>query len=146
MLVAGVVAMLLGGLAAESPSPAMAVPLIKALPDGLDVSHLQGDVFMMSEIWGGVMIALSLGAYGADRRTLGAVAALAALVFRSCCRTFARTGPGPLAAAAGQVDLAPYLSGLAVEASSTVMRIAGGQPVDYARVVFIATVGSSSAA
>ena len=47
---------------------------------------------MMSEIWGGILIALSLGAYGVDRRILGAAAAVAALVFRELALPYCLLG------------------------------------------------------
>ena len=42
----------------------------------------QGNVFVLTEVWAGIMIALSLCAYGVRLRFLGATMALAALFFR----------------------------------------------------------------
>jgi hypothetical protein len=42
----------------------------------------QGNVFVLSEVWAGIFIAVSLAAYGVNRRFLGATMGLAALFFR----------------------------------------------------------------
>jgi hypothetical protein len=43
---------------------------------------LLADLFVMPELWAGVLIGLSAAAYGTERRNLGLTAALAALFFR----------------------------------------------------------------
>jgi hypothetical protein len=47
-----------------------------------------GDLVVMSELWSGVLVALSAVSFGLERRKLGIVAALAALVFRELAAPF----------------------------------------------------------
>ncbi|MBX7166108.1 MAG: hypothetical protein K1X74_07140 [Pirellulales bacterium] len=48
-----------------------------------------GDLYLMSEVWAGVLLALSVAAYGVDRRRLGFAAGLAALFTRELILPYA---------------------------------------------------------
>ena len=52
----------------------------------------QGDVFVLHEVWAGIMIALSLCAYGVKLRFLGATMALAALFVRELALPYCLLG------------------------------------------------------
>ncbi len=85
ILIAAGIAMLLTAFEAaarEQPNVyRLALPLAILLTAPL-LPCFQGNVFVLPEVWAGIMIALSLCAYGVRLRFLGATMALAALFFR----------------------------------------------------------------
>jgi hypothetical protein len=85
VLIAAGIAMLLTAFEAaarEEPNVyRFAMPLVVMLIAPL-LPCFQADVFVLSEVWAGIMIALSLSAYGVGLRFLGATMALAALFLR----------------------------------------------------------------
>ena len=68
-----------------------ALPLAAMLVPPL-LPCLQGNVFVLAEVWAGIMIALSLSAYGVNLRFLGATMALAALFFRDLALPYCLLG------------------------------------------------------
>ncbi len=85
ILIAACIAMLLMAFEAaarEQPNVYRLAMPMAALLIGPMLPCFQGDVFVLTEVWAGIMIALSLCAYGVELRFLGATAALAALFFR----------------------------------------------------------------
>ncbi len=85
MLIAAGIAMLLMSFEAaakEQPNVyRLAIPLAILLC-GPMLPCFQGNVFVLSEVWAGIFIAVSLAAYGVKLRFLGATMGLAALFFR----------------------------------------------------------------
>ncbi len=84
LIAAGVVMLLMAFEAAAQEQPnvyRLAMPLTVLLIAPV-LPCFQGDVFVLHEVWAGIMIALSLCAYGVRRRFLGATMALAALFVR----------------------------------------------------------------
>jgi len=84
LIAAGIVMLLMAFEAAareQSNVYRLAMPLVSLLIVPL-LPCFQGDVFVLTEVWAGVLIALSLCAYGVDLRFLGASMALAALYLR----------------------------------------------------------------
>ena len=97
ILAAAVLAtLLLAYLAAAKEQPnhyRLAVPLVVLL-SWMMIPYLQSDCFMLHEIWAGVLIALSLAAYGTRRRLLGAAMGLAALLIRDLALPYCLLGLG----------------------------------------------------
>jgi hypothetical protein len=85
LLIAAAVAMLLMSFEAAAREQAnvyrLAMPLAVLLC-GPMLPCFQGNVFVLSEVWAGIFIAVSLAAYGVNLRFLGATMGLAALFFR----------------------------------------------------------------
>jgi hypothetical protein len=85
VLIAAAVAMLLMSFEAAAREQAnvyrLAIPLTLLLC-GPVLPCFQGNVFVLSEVWAGIFIAVSLAAYGVNLRFLGATMGLAALFFR----------------------------------------------------------------
>ncbi len=94
LIVAGVVTLLMAFEAAAREQPnvyRLAIPLAGLLVAPL-LPCFQGNVFVLSEIWAGIMMALSLCAYGVRLRFLGATMALAALFFRELALPYCLLG------------------------------------------------------
>jgi hypothetical protein len=84
LIAAGVAMLLMAFEAAAREQPnvyRLAMPLTVLLIMPL-LPCFQGNVFVLTEVWAGIMIALSLCAYGVNLRFLGATMALAALFLR----------------------------------------------------------------
>lgn len=84
LIAAGVAMLLMAFEAAAREQPnvyRLAMPLTVLLTMPL-LPCFQGNVFVLTEVWAGIMIALSLCAYGVNLRFLGATMALAALFLR----------------------------------------------------------------
>ena len=109
ILVAAGIAMLLMAFEAaarEQPNVyRLAMPLAVLLVAPM-LPCFQGNVFVLTELWAGIMIAVSLCAYGVNLRFLGATMALAApLSPRTGLAVLpARPGPGPLGTPAQRID------------------------------------------
>jgi hypothetical protein len=89
------------------------------------------DVFIMPEVWTGVLIGLSAAAYGTERNRLGCAAALAALLVRELaapwclvCLVFDVRARGRRAAVAWAVGFAVYAGLYALHLSQVLPRIA----------------------
>ena len=133
LIAAGIAMLLMAFEAAAREQPnvyRLAMPLA-ALLIGPMLPCFQGDVFVLTEVWAGIMIALSLCAYGVELRFLGAIdgpgRALPSRVGPALLR--AGPGPGPLATAAEGVDgvyrRPDWLGGLLRTA------LLEGQPLDH---------------
>ena len=84
LIAAGITMLLMAFEAAAREQPniyRLALPLAVLL-SGPMLPCFQSDVFVLSEVWAGIMIALSLCAYGVNLRFLGATMALTALFLR----------------------------------------------------------------
>ena len=95
ILIAAGIAMLLMAFEAtarEQPNVyRLAIPLAVLLVAPL-LPCFQGNIFVLTEIWAGIMIALSLSAYGVGLRFLGATMALAALFLRELALPYCMLG------------------------------------------------------
>ncbi|HEX4143644.1 MAG TPA: hypothetical protein VHY91_08935 [Pirellulales bacterium] len=98
---------------------------------------LLGEVFIMPEVWAGVLIGLSAAAYGTERNRLGCVAALAALLVRELaapwclvCLLFDVRARGRRAAAVWVAGFAIYAALYALHLGQVLPRIA---PSDIAQ-------------
>jgi hypothetical protein len=90
----GIVMLLMAFEAAAREQPnvyRLAMPLTVLLIAPL-LPCFQGNVFVLTEVWAGTMMALSLCAYGVDLRFLGATMALAALFFRELALPYCLLG------------------------------------------------------
>jgi hypothetical protein len=84
LIAAGVAMLLMAFEAAAREQPnvyRLGMPLVALLTLPL-LPCFQADVFVLTEVWAGIMIALSVSAYGVNLRFLGATMALAALFLR----------------------------------------------------------------
>ena len=133
LIAAGISAMLMAYLAAKREQPnrlRMAIPLVLLLTWSM-FPCLQGDLYMLAEIWAGVLFALSLAAYGvsaASWRGGGAGGALRAGLDAPLLP--AGPAPGPSAAAAeGDNGLFRGSDGLGCFLRAALL---GGQPLDRA--------------
>jgi hypothetical protein len=84
LIAAGIAMLLMSFEAAAREQPniyRLAMPLTILLC-GPMLPCFQGNVFVLSEVWAGIFIAVSLAAYGVNLRFLGATMGLAALFFR----------------------------------------------------------------
>jgi len=91
------------------------------------------DVFIMPEVWAGVLIGLSAAAYGTKRNRLGCVAALAALLLRELsapwclvCLVFDVRARGRRAAAVWAAGFTVYAALYALHLGQVLPRIAPG--------------------
>ena len=95
ILIAAGIAMLLMSFEAAAREQAnvyrFAIPLTLLLI-GPMLPCFQGNVFVLSEVWAGIFIALSLAAYGVNLRFLGATMGLAALFFRELALPYCAIG------------------------------------------------------
>ncbi len=115
-LVAAAIAMLLMSFEAaarEEPNVyRMAMPLTVLLVAPV-IPCLQGNVFVLSEIWSGVFIGMSLAAYGVNLRFLGATMGLAALFFRELALPYCLLGLAIALCQRRPKESAVWLAGLA---------------------------------
>jgi hypothetical protein len=94
LIAAGIVMLLMAFEAAAREQPNVyrrAIPLAVLLTGPL-LPCFQSDVFVLTEVWAGIMIALSLCAYGVSLRFLGASMALAALFLRELALPYCLLG------------------------------------------------------
>jgi hypothetical protein len=94
---------------------------------------LLDEVFIMPEVWAGVLIGLSAAAYGTERNRLGCLAALAALLLRELsapwclvCLVFDVRARGRRAAAVWAIGFAVYGALYALHLGQVLPRIAPG--------------------
>jgi hypothetical protein len=96
LIAAGVAMLLMAFEAAAREQPNVyrfAMPLAVLLIGPL-LPCFQGNVFVLTEVWAGVFIGLSLAAYGVNLRYLGATMGLAALFFRELALPYCILGLG----------------------------------------------------
>jgi len=129
LLVALALVAALAGYAAARPWGVVPAATVALLHAGL--FSLAGSVYLSTELWAGVLVALSLAAYARRRRMLGFAAALAALFFRelaivyvAACVVSARGRRERLAWAGGLVAWAGYF---ALHAARVAPHLAGVQ-------------------
>ena len=94
LIAAGIAMLLMAFEAAAREQPnvyRLAMPLAVLLAGPL-LPCFQGNVFVLTEVWAGIMIALSLCAYGVNLRFLGATMALAALFLRELALPYCLLG------------------------------------------------------
>ncbi len=94
LIAAGAAMLLMAFEAAAREQPNVyrfALPLAGMLVPPL-LPCIQGNVFVLTEVWAGIVIALSLCAYGVNLRFLGATMALAALFFRELALPYCLLG------------------------------------------------------
>ncbi len=95
LVIAAGIAMLLMSFEAAAREQAniyrVAMPLTVLLI-GPMLPCFQGNVFVLSEVWAGIFIAVSLAAYGVNLRFLGATMGLAALFFRELALPYCAIG------------------------------------------------------
>ena len=102
---------------------------------------LLDEVFIMPEVWAGVLIGLSAAAYGTERNRLGCLAALAALLVRELaapwclvCLVFDVRARGRRAAAVWAVGFAVYAALYALHLGQVLPRIAAERRGSGARL------------
>jgi hypothetical protein len=96
IIAAGVVMLLMSFEAAAREQPniyRLAMPLTVLLICPV-LPCFQGNVFVLTEVWAGIFIAVSLAAYGVNLRFLGATMGLAALFFRELALPYCVIGLG----------------------------------------------------
>ena len=94
LIAAGIAMLLMAFEAAAREQPnvyRLAMPLTVLLIAPV-LPCFQGNVFVLTEVWAGIMIALSLCAYGVNLRFLGATMALAALFLRELALPYCLLG------------------------------------------------------
>ncbi len=94
LIAAGIAMLLMAFEAAAREQPnvyRLAMPLALLLIAPM-LPCFQGNVFVLHEVWAGIMIALSLCAYGVNLRFLGATMALAALFLRELALPYCLLG------------------------------------------------------
>ncbi|MGO9115543.1 MAG: hypothetical protein ACLP9L_40560 [Thermoguttaceae bacterium] len=94
LIAAGIAMLLMAFEAAAREQPnvyRLAMPLTVLLIAPL-LPCFQGNVFVLTEVWAGIMMALSLCAYGVNLRFLGATMALAALFLRELALPYCLLG------------------------------------------------------
>ena len=94
LIAAGIAMLLMSFEAAAREQPniyRMAMPMTLLLTAPM-LPCFQGSVFVLSEVWSGIFIAVSLAAYGVNLRFLGATMGLAALFFRELALPYCTIG------------------------------------------------------
>ena len=91
-----------------------------------------GDLFVMPEIWSGVLIALSAAAYGTERRRLGVVVGLAALVVRELAAPYCLVCVLLAATERRRGELAAWAIGFAVYAIGYTVHLSHVLPLIHA--------------
>ena len=94
LIAAGIAMLLMSFEAAAREQPniyRLAMPMTLLLTAPM-LPCFQGSVFVLSEVWSGIFIAVSLAAYGVNLRFLGATMGLAALFFRELALPYCAIG------------------------------------------------------